>query len=275
LGHVGATRLYQTLSQLWKHDQLKNKAEQIAITCETCQLSKQKSKGYGHLPPREAFTVPWHEIAVDLIGPWTLYDENGNEYVFTALTIIDTVTTYCEVIPLRNKTAEHVGLQLENQWLARYPKPTRCVYDQGNEFLGEGFQKVLRRHGVKAAASTVKNPQSNAVCERLHQSIGNSLRVLNYDAPRDYETAYERILTATQTAAYAARAAIHSTMKLSPGSIAFHRDMILNIPLLVDFELLRQRRQALIDKNLIRANAKRIDHDYQPGQRVLVASHAP
>ena len=51
--------------------------------------------------------------------------------------------------------------------------------------------------------------------------------------------------------------------------MAFHRDMILNIPLIVDFELLRQRRQALIDKSLLRANAKRIDHDYQPGDQAL------
>ena len=42
----------------------------------------------------------------------------------------------------------------------------------------------------------------------------------------------------------------------------------------IDFELIRQRRQALIDKNLLRANAKRIDHDYQPGQLVLKVSDA-
>ena len=57
--------------------------------------------------------------------------------------------------------------------------------------------------------------------------------------------------------------------------MAFHRDMILNIPLIVDFELLRQRRQALIDKNLLRANAKRIDFDYQPGQRALKLVYKP
>ena len=51
--------------------------------------------------------------------------------------------------------------------------------------------------------------------------------------------------------------------------MAFHRDMILNIPLIVYFELLRQRRQTLIDKNLLRANAKRCSHDYQPGDKAL------
>ena len=128
----------------------------------------------------------------------------------------------------------------------------RCVYDHGKEFLGEAFQKILRRHGITSGASVVKNPQSNAVCERIYQSIGNSLRALNFaHPPRNATEAKFCVDTALQTAAYAARAAMHTTMKMSPGSMAFHRDMIMNIPLIVDFELLRQWRQALIDKNLV------------------------
>ena len=100
----------------------------------------------------------------------------------------------------------------------------------------------------------------------MNQSIGNSLRALNFShPPRNEEEARFRVDTALQTAAYAARAAIHTTLKTSPGSMAFHRDMVLNIPLIVDFELLRQRRQILIDRNLAKANASRIDHNYQPG----------
>jgi hypothetical protein len=46
--------------------------------------------------------------------------------------------------------------------------------------------------------------------------------------------------TALQTAAYSARAAIHGSPKITPGALVFHRDMILNIPLIADLELLRQ-----------------------------------
>jgi hypothetical protein len=70
--------------------------------------------------------------------------------------------------------------------------------------------------------------------------------------------------TALQTAAYSDRAAIHGSLQITPGALVFHRDMILNIPLLADLELIRQRRQALIDEQLIRSNRRRISHDYQP-----------
>ena len=54
-----------------------------------------------------------------------------------------------------------------------------------------------------------------------------------------------------------------------------HRDMILNIPVTVDFELLRQQRQALVDKSLIAANKKRVDFDCQPGQQAHKRVHNP
>ena len=49
----------------------------------------------------------------------------------------------------------------------------------------------------------------------------------------------------------------------------FRQDMLLDIPLIADFELLRQRRQVVIDQNLRRANRACINHDYQPNQEVL------
>jgi hypothetical protein len=50
--------------------------------------------------------------------------------------------------------------------------------------------------------------------------------------------------------------------------------MILDIPIIA--QLPQQQRQALIiNKNLMRANRKRIPHDYQPDNRVLILSYQP
>ena len=45
--------------------------------------------------------------------------------------------------------------------------------------------------------------------------------------------------------------------------------MLLDIPIIADLQLLQQRRQAVIDKNLLSANRRRITYDYQPQQEVL------
>ncbi len=81
--------------------------------------------------------------------------------------------------------------------------------------------------------------------------------------------------TALQTAAYSARTAIHSSMKITPGALVFNRDMLLDIPLIADLHLLQQKRQALIDERLHRANRMRISHDYQPAEEVMILTYKP
>jgi hypothetical protein len=120
----------------------------------------------------------------------------------------------------------------------------------------------------------VKNPQANAICERLHQTVSNALRpLLHAHHPNNADEAGLIIDTALQTAAYSARAAIHGSFETTPGALVFHRDMILDIPLIADLELLRQRRQELIDEQLVMSNRRRISHDYQPNDEVQILTY--
>ena len=102
------------------------------------------------------------------------------------------------------------------------------IHDQGPEFKGQGFQRVLDRHRIHAHPTTVKNPQANAICEHLHQTVTNVLRpLLHIHPPQDINEANLIMDTALQTASYSARAAIHHTLQTTPGALAFHIDMLL------------------------------------------------
>ena len=72
LGHAGIVCLYQTISTHFVHPFLKVRIEQVVKSCDRCLRAKLPGAGYGKLPPREATLVPWYEVAVDLVGPWTL-----------------------------------------------------------------------------------------------------------------------------------------------------------------------------------------------------------
>jgi hypothetical protein len=128
LGHIGIVRLHQTIATHFVHPYLKVRIERIVKSCDTCLRAKLPGAGYGELPPREATLVPWYEVAVDLIGPWTLL-VHGQEIEFNALTCIDPVSNLVEVQRIENKSATHVGMIFENLWLSRYPKPECCVHD--------------------------------------------------------------------------------------------------------------------------------------------------
>ena len=71
------------------------------------------------------------------------------------------------------------------------------------------------------------------------------------------------------TAMHATRCACSSSLGYnSPGALAFNRDMFLDIPLYADILAIRNNRQLLVDKRLLRANAKRLRHDYAVGDLV-------
>ena len=118
------------------------------------------------------------------------------------------------------------------------------VHDPGGEFTGADFQTLLQNCCIKDVCTSAKNPQANAVCERMHQTVGNVLRTLlhgeppqNIDGepPQNIATAKEFVDEALSIAMHAMRVGIHTTLGSSPGNLVFNRDMFLNIPLIADW----------------------------------------
>jgi hypothetical protein len=104
----------------------------------------------------------------------------------------------------------------------------------------------------------------------MHQTVGNVLRTLLHSTPpRNINSTREFIDESLSIAMHAMRAGIHTILGSSPGSLVFNRDMFLNIPLIADWHAITQRREHLINENLIRENQKRRRFDYLPNQCIL------
>ena len=213
---------------------------------------------------------------------------NGTEITFNALTCIDPVTNLVEIIRINGKTASHIAQQFENVWLSRYPRPNRCVHDNGGEFIGHEFQTMLQQHGIQDAPTTSRNPQGNSVAERMHQTMANVMRTylhqsvqnmidayLPLDQPQNEIQLTQLIENVLATVTYATRASVSRALNTSPGNLVFNRDMFIDVPLISNLAAIRDRRQQLIDENLIRENKKRREFRYQAGQEVLLKSVDP
>ena len=63
---------------------------------------------------------------------------------------------------------------------------------------------------------------------------------------------------------HATRCTSHQALhNMTPGSLAFRRDMMFDIPFLTDFIALQHSCQAVIDQRVQRANAHRLCHEFQ------------
>ena len=129
---------------------------------------------------------------------------------------------------------------------------------------------------LKDVQSTTKNPQSNSICERMHQTVENILRTNLYSSPpRNMTQARDIVDQALSQAMHATRTTVMTTIGSTPGSLAFSRDMFLNIPLIADWQAIAKHREQRINEDLRRANLKRRQYDYCSGQKVLKRVHHP
>jgi len=273
LGHPGQKRLWAAVSQRYHHHELRKYCDRFQ--CDACQKHKLDGRGYGLLPERDVEAQPFTDVAVDLIGPWNIELE-GKMYEFNALTCIDPVTNLVELTRIDRKTSRNITRKFEQNWLSRYPWPSNCIHDNGGEFTGHEFQTLLQRTNIKDKPTTSRNPTANAICERMHQTVGNVLRTLLYtNPPQNLDEANDLVDDALATAMHAMRTNVATALGSSPGALVYSRDMFLDVPLVADWHLIKQRRQQLVNDDLRRKNAKRRKFDYAQGQRVLKKRHKP
>jgi hypothetical protein len=223
------------------------------------------------LAPREAVGNPWHEVHIDSIGPWKI-KLNGQQMEFRALTCIEPVTNLLEIVYQPSTKAADAWEAFRNVWLSRYPRPFRCVHDNGPEFNGHNFQFPLDEAGIKSVRISSHTPTSNGIIEAVHKTVGQVIRTLvAVYKPTTKEEATILMHRALSTAMHACRAASSGALSgLSLGAVVFRRDMHLDIPLIADILTLQNNRQVQIDGRLHRENQRRRRHEYLVGHKIYV-----
>ena len=269
LCHPGINRTEETIGQhLWWNG-MREQITRYVKTCPSCQRNKRKQKKYGLLPAKEAESIPWDKLCVDLIGPYKIRRKGKKDLVCRCVTMIDPATGWFEIQQYDDKKSITVANIVEQEWFSRYPWPTQITFDRGSEFIGQDFKRMVQNdYGIKAKPITVRNPQSNAIVERVHQVIGNIIRTFELESNYlDEKDPWKGILSAT---AFAVRSTFHTTLKNTPGQIVFGRDMILNVKHEANWEFIREQKQRIIQRNNEAENAKRIPHTYSVGDKVLL-----
>ncbi len=267
LVHPGSDRLYFTLRQHYSWPHMHQDIRNFTKHCDACQRGKRRLRGRGKVPLKDPETEPWKDVALDLAGPWGA-TVDGKKISFWTLMIIDMFTGWVEIIPIETKKKEVIRDLFVEEWLRRYPRPSRVIFDAGGEFDNVDFQSTCALWHLTVEPITVKNPQANAIVERMHRVLGDMLRVQLTTKHKNENV----IKDLTSAAAYGIRATVHGVTRYSPAQLVYSKDMILQTNMIADVELVRQRRQAAIAINNARENKRRIAHKYQAGDKVLIIS---
>ena len=176
---------------------------------------------------------------------------------FMCLTIIDPATGWFEMVELPvisqliekdrkksikwtiDKSSAEVARLFNQQWLSRYPRAKYITYDNGSEFKLH-FEVLCNSFGITSKPTTVKNPQVNAILERVHGVLGNMMRTNGLDMSPTITDAM--ITDFIVDAAWAIRSTYHTVLKSTPGAAIFGRDMLFDIPYIADWNEIGRRR---------------------------------
>ncbi len=98
----------------------------------------------------------------------------------------------------------------------------QVVHDNGAEFTGFAFQHLLHLLNIKPVPTTNKNPQANAICKQMHQTVATVLKTLLLAQP--LQTCHQAALLvddALATAMHVLWSTASTTLQATPGGLSF------------------------------------------------------
>ena len=155
LCHPGATRMYKTIGATMYCESMESDIKAFTKACPTCQRHKKKRKKYSKLPPKQVDLIPWECVCIDLVGPYTVPDKTGCDRVLQAMTFIYPATGWFEITEIPEKSRARISQIFNSTRLARYPRPQKIIFDNGNEFKKD-FSPLLKDFAIKLTPTTIK-----------------------------------------------------------------------------------------------------------------------
>ena len=150
--------------------------------------------------------VPFHRVAVDLIGPITPVSDNGNRYI---LTVVDYATKYPEAIALPKIETERVAEALLDVF-SRVGFPTEILSDKGSQFTSDLMREVCRLISLKQLFTTPYNPKCNGLCERMNGILKSMLKKMCQERPKDWDRYLSASCLLTERYPKLLRGSLHS-----------------------------------------------------------------
>lgn len=134
---------------------------------------------------------------------------NGNTYL---LVVIDVLSKFAWVEPLRDKTASTVAGAFDKILSSARRYPIYLQTDKGKEFVGIAFQRLLEARGVRYRAT--RNPDIKAaVAERFNRTLKERMwRYFTHTSTRRYIDVLRQLVRAYNDT-------VHSTIRMALSTV--------------------------------------------------------
>ena len=206
-GHQGVTRSQQRAKSSVYWPGIYKDIETLVAGCMLCQ-KHQPSQAKEPLEPilPNIPNIPWHTIGADL---FTLNEKNY-------LIVTDYYSKFPLIEILGNDSTSNKVAELTSKIFSIFGVPNTVITDNGPQFQGAAYQKMLQSYGVSHITSSPHHPQSHGFVER-------SIRTIKALLKKSGEDSNKALLNFRTTPP-----GPHS---LSPAELLFGRKIQANLPI--------------------------------------------
>ena len=159
---------------------------------------------------------------MDIVEPYTR-SEKGNKYI---LTMICEFSKWIECVPIPHTKAPLIAEKFLEYVICRFGKPERIHSDRGSNFMSTIMKSLCTALGIKKTSTTAYHPQSNGGIERMHATLGNSLRLMVNENQTDWDMHIPMALLSYRTT-------LHTSLQENPAYVIYGRDLTLPTDLMI------------------------------------------
>ena len=227
LNHIGRQKLIHIVKSHFWHPALDKVCREVCKCCHYCQLNKTSRIDSPPPVKKIASRYPFEMVAVDLLQlPRT---KQGN---IGLLVVLDHYSKWLTAVPIKDKKAKTVANIMREKVLPNFVKiPDKVLSDNGGEFTGWEFEKMLEESNIQHVYSSPYYAPGNGACERANRTLIQLLKLDQNEDASLWDQSLNSVLI-TYNNSY------HSTIKMSPSQMILNNAHVSDNRFPLDNELL-------------------------------------
>ncbi|KAG0440725.1 Transposon Tf2-9 polyprotein [Dictyocoela muelleri] len=159
--------------------ELKDEIKKLTINCLKCKTHKpNRNKSVIYFDKHLKASNVFDKLSIDILGPLNIenFDHNFESDKIYFLNCTDIYSRYTECYATNHISSLEISKIFKMKWLKNFPTPKEIIMDNGIQFRGLSFCKILKEYDIKEFFIAPYSPESNGISERLNQKILNAIR---------------------------------------------------------------------------------------------------